>query len=208
MAAGDAIVGHVVTFGRVLREAGLEVGPGRVADALRALATVDLARQEDVYFSLRQTLVSRHDELELFDRAYAAWFLRAPVLPPVRQRSAAELVTQVGETPIDRLRVADPDLEPGEPLELGASGHELLRDRDFAELSGDELRRVRTQVRPGMTGLWQVEAADSPSIYLYRRLDLYYVENWTVVDDLSILARTAWTVVARGALRLRRGDRS
>ena len=84
MAAGDAIVGHVVTFGRVLREAGLEVGPGRVADALRALDAVDLTRQEDVYFALRQTLVSRHDELELFDRAFRAWFLRAPVLPPRR----------------------------------------------------------------------------------------------------------------------------
>ena len=99
MAAGDAIVGHVVTFGRVLREAGLEVGPGRVADALRALDAVDLARQEDVYFSLRQTLVSRHDELDLFDRAFSAWFLRAPVLPPVRTRDAADTVTRVGEAP-------------------------------------------------------------------------------------------------------------
>ena len=96
MAAGDAIVGHVVTFGRVLHEAGLEIGPGRVADALRALDAVDLARQEDVYFSLRQTLVSRHDELDLFDRAFSAWFLRAPVLPPVRSRSAAEVETRVG----------------------------------------------------------------------------------------------------------------
>ena len=83
----DAVVRHVVTFGRVLREVGLEVGPGRVADALRGLAAVDLTRQEDVYFALRQTLVSRHDELDLFDRAFNAWFLRAPVLPPVRDRA-------------------------------------------------------------------------------------------------------------------------
>ena len=38
----DAVVRHVVTFGRVLREVGLEVGPGRVADALRGIAAVDL----------------------------------------------------------------------------------------------------------------------------------------------------------------------
>ena len=98
MAAGDAIVGHVVTFGRVLHEAGLEVGPGRVADALRALDAVDLARQEDVYFSLRQTLVSRHDELDLFDRAFSAWFLRAPVLPPVRARTAADTLVAFAAT--------------------------------------------------------------------------------------------------------------
>ncbi len=146
MPAGDAILGHVVTFGRVLHEAGLEIGPGRVADALRALDAVDLARQEDVYFALRQTFVSRQDELELFDRAFGAWFLRAPVLPPVRSRSAAEVETRVGQAPSDRLRQREADDEDGgqdDPLELGASGHELLRDKDFAELTGDELRRLR-----------------------------------------------------------------
>ena len=147
MAAGDAIVGHVVTFGRVLHEVGLEVGPGRVADALRALDAVDLARQEDVFFSLRQTLVSRRDELDLFDRAFSAWFLRAPVLPPVRTRPAAETVTRVGESPSDRLRSQGEDEDAdGDPLELGASGHELLREKDFAELTGDELRHVRVLI--------------------------------------------------------------
>src|SRR5207247_2150890 len=75
--AGNAVVGHVVTFGRVLREAGLEVGPGRLADALAGLDQVDLERQDDVYWTLRQTLVSRADDLEPFDRAFRAWFLRA-----------------------------------------------------------------------------------------------------------------------------------
>ena len=144
MAAGDAIVGHVVTFGRVLREAGLEIGPGRVTDALRALDAVDLARRDDVYFSLRQTLVSRHDELSVFDRAFEAWFLRTPVLPPERMRPPEQV-----------LRVVQPSAEGAyedghdaddEPLELGASGDELLRDKDFAELSEDELRRVRDLV--------------------------------------------------------------
>src|SRR3970040_45144 len=84
---GTAIVRYVVTFGRVLREVGIEVGPGRAADAVRGLGSVDLTRQEDVYFTLRQTLVSRHDELELFDRAFAAGFLRGPVAPIVRQQN-------------------------------------------------------------------------------------------------------------------------
>ena len=147
MATGDAILGHVVTLGRVLHEAGLEIGPGRVADSLRALDAVDLARQEDVYFALRQTLVSRQDELDLFDRAFGAWFLRAPVLPPVRSRSGAEVETRVGQAPTDRLRRREEDGEQedetGDPLELGASAQELLRNKDFSELTGDELRRLR-----------------------------------------------------------------
>ena len=138
----DAVVRHVVTFGRVLREVGLEVGPGRVADALRGIAAVDLTRQEDVYFALRQTLVSRHDELDLFDRAFNAWFLRAPVLPPVRAVQSPLQQEKVGESLSDAAG-GEPDDEMGDPLELGASGHELLRDKDFAEMTPDEYRRVK-----------------------------------------------------------------
>src|SRR5438045_8468134 len=75
---GSAVVRHIVMFGRVLREAGLEVGPGRVADALRGLDAVELESREDVYWTLRQTLVSRREDLEAFDLAFEAWFLRAP----------------------------------------------------------------------------------------------------------------------------------
>ena len=142
MTAGG-LVAHVVTFGRVLREVGIEVGPGRLTDALRALDRVDLSRQEDVYFSLRQTLVSRHDELALFDRAFMAWFLRAPVLPPARVANDPQAVQRAADLLVDR---ADPDAEDdgaGDPLELGESAHELLREKDFADMTADEFQRVR-----------------------------------------------------------------
>ena len=89
------MVRHVVTFGRVLREVGIEVGPGRVGDAVRGLGAVDVTRQDDVYFTLRQTLVSRHDELELFDRAFVAWFLRGPIAPLVRQKQRRRYADRV-----------------------------------------------------------------------------------------------------------------
>jgi uncharacterized protein len=142
MAAGDSIVTHVVTFGRILREVGLEVGPGRVADALRALDAVDLTRREDVYFSLRQTLVSRQDELDLFDRAFSAWFLRAPVVAPQRLVKPVEQLHRLSDTFADR---SGDDDESGaeERIDLGASGQELLKEKDFGEMSPDEFRRVR-----------------------------------------------------------------
>jgi exopolysaccharide biosynthesis polyprenyl glycosylphosphotransferase len=49
---------------------------------------------------------------------------------------------------------------------------------------------VRLSVPPGVTGLWQVEARDNPSFYAYRRLDMFYVENWSVLLDFSILLGT------------------
>src|SRR5919206_536796 len=55
-----------------------EVGPARIADALAGLDRVGIGAQDDVYWALRTTLVSRAEDIESFDRAFAAWFLRAP----------------------------------------------------------------------------------------------------------------------------------
>lgn len=138
---GTAIVRHVVTFGRVLREVGVEVGPGRVLDALRGLAAVDLTRQEDVYYALRQTLVSRRDDLELFDRAFAAWFLRGPTVPLVRQSTDhGDHLVGGSLTKGDGARETEP---AGDSIELGASERELLREKDFAAMTPGEFERCR-----------------------------------------------------------------
>ena len=78
----------------MLREAGLEVGPGRIADALTGLDRVGLEGRDDVYWTLRTTLVSRHDDLDAFDRAFNAWFLRAPVRPQQREGDELQLARQ------------------------------------------------------------------------------------------------------------------
>ncbi|HXW79376.1 MAG TPA: sugar transferase [Acidimicrobiales bacterium] len=64
----------------------------------------------------------------------------------------------------------------------------------------DELQR-RHEMRPGITGLWQVEARDNPSFSAYRRLDLHYVDDWSLGLDFAILASTGHEMVVR-ALRV------
>lgn len=61
----------------------------------------------------------------------------------------------------------------------------------------DELRR-RHQVKPGITGPWQLEARDNPSFNAYRRYDLAYVDSWSLIWDLMILCGTVQAVVVRG----------
>jgi uncharacterized protein with von Willebrand factor type A (vWA) domain len=139
---GDGLVRQVVTFGRVLREAGLEIGPGRVSDALRGLDAIELARRDDVYWTLRQTLVSRAEDLDAFDRAFAAWFLRSPELAPPRTPQS-ERVRGVRTASRDG---RDEAVEAGADRDERAAGwsaEELLRRKDFAELTRDELTRLR-----------------------------------------------------------------
>jgi exopolysaccharide biosynthesis polyprenyl glycosylphosphotransferase len=58
----------------------------------------------------------------------------------------------------------------------------------------------RLRVRPGLTGLWQVSGRSDLSWDESVRLDLYYVDNWSMVQDVSILAKTLGAVLgSRGA---------
>ena len=62
----------------------------------------------------------------------------------------------------------------------------------------DAVRRLR--VRPGMTGLWQVSGRSDLSWVDSLRLDLWYVDNWSLALDAQILLRTAGAVLrGRGA---------
>ena len=69
---------------------------------------------------------------------------------------------------------------------------------EVALYTGRMDRRLR--VRPGMTGLWQVSGRSSLTLEEAIRLDLYYVDNWSMLQDLAILGRTLGAVVSsRGA---------
>ena len=141
----DAFVRHVVTFGRVLREAGLEIGPRRLCDALTALDEVDLRRSDDVYWALRATLVTGRDEIEPFDRAFSAWFLRAPVRPPSRERPQ-KLQLQPAQARRGERRESRDDSDDGDRKEVGWSPHEMLRRKDFAAMTPEEFGELRALI--------------------------------------------------------------
>jgi len=87
--------------------------------------------------------VSRHDELELFDRAFVAWFLRGPVAPLVRQKDHRRFASKLVRDTLESGRDRDDVEVAGDPVELGASEHELIRAKDFAEMTPEEFERVR-----------------------------------------------------------------
>jgi lipopolysaccharide/colanic/teichoic acid biosynthesis glycosyltransferase len=72
---------------------------------------------------------------------------------------------------------------PPLPSEVAAYEHDVSR---------------RLLVKPGLTGLWQVSGRSNLSWQDSVRLDLYYVENWSLAGDLMILLKT-FRAVFRGA---------
>lgn len=61
----------------------------------------------------------------------------------------------------------------------------------------DALLTQRLRVKPGITGMWQVNGRSNASFEDYTRLDLYYVDNWSLTTDVAILLKTVPVVMFR-----------
>ncbi|HEV7556522.1 MAG TPA: VWA domain-containing protein, partial [Kofleriaceae bacterium] len=152
------LAANVVHFVRLLRRAGMTVGPGDALDAERAVAAVDILRKEQFYAALHATLVRRRSDHELFDEAFRL-FWRDPMgatsalallLPQVRtptQRSISRRLSEAWRPPAATEPPAAPQQPPRVDTFLAYSADEVLRTRDFDQMSADELRRARVLVR-------------------------------------------------------------
>jgi exopolysaccharide biosynthesis polyprenyl glycosylphosphotransferase len=79
--------------------------------------------------------------------------------------------------------------------EMSLVGPRPLPLRDYVQL--EDWHRRRYRVLPGMTGLWQVSGRIELTFDDLVRLDFYYLENWSIWLDISILAKTLPAVIAR-----------
>jgi exopolysaccharide biosynthesis polyprenyl glycosylphosphotransferase len=79
--------------------------------------------------------------------------------------------------------------------EMSVVGPRPALASEAAEWSED--LRGRLRVKPGITGMWQVNGRSSASFDDYARHDLYYVDNWSLLTDLAIVAKTIPVVLGR-----------
>ena len=142
---------NLLLFGRVLRRLGLDVNPGRMMDLVSALDHIEIGRKQDFYHAARTLLVHDREDIPLFDEAFAmfwrkpaeSWDVewqgltrrrrRGPVLthPPL-QNAAPE---SGGSTSGQEMTVIE--------VTRTYSDRELLRQKNFAEMSEEEADAVK-----------------------------------------------------------------
>ena len=156
---GEVIAANVLHFTRLLRRAGVRVGPGDALDAQAAVAAIDVTRREQFYWALHAVLVRRHADHPLFDEAFRL-FWRDPMgansalsllLPQVRTPVAKNLSRRLSEAWRPPQPHAPPPTTAPPPAEVDAflaySDDEVLRNRDFDEMTADELVDARRVIR-------------------------------------------------------------
>ncbi|MBA3350761.1 MAG: VWA domain-containing protein [Actinobacteria bacterium] len=147
---------HLVGFGRELRARGLPVGTGRILDFCRAAGVLAPADRRSLYWSGRSTLISRPEDAEVFDSAFAAYFGRAEVDETKstlfdwlgRTQAPAGEITVEGEEPGSLAGFAEAEeAEGGAAGRMVASAAEMLRDKSFDSLSEDERNHAALLIR-------------------------------------------------------------
>ena len=140
------LIAHLTRFCRALREHGLLVGPQETADAIRAVERMGLMTEARVYWSLRALLVSRREQLSVFDRLFAQFWNFEPLSrSPERQPEPTPNLGQtrtVGRLPRG-LGVPEDDPESKDTviqlLRTGASARHATAQRDLSPLADEDL---------------------------------------------------------------------
>ncbi|MQA33551.1 vWA domain-containing protein [Modestobacter roseus] len=142
------VVSTVLGFARTLRNAGVAASPDRVEAMLAAVAHLDVLDATAVYWAGRLTLCGSPDDLDRYDAAFAAWF--SGQVPRGRPRGGDEPARLATVAPLTGGGTGDAGEEPSD-LATKASGAEVLRHRDVAELTVAErveLRRLFALLAP------------------------------------------------------------
>jgi uncharacterized protein with von Willebrand factor type A (vWA) domain len=153
MPDGPDLLPRLAAFARLLHDAGLDAGPGRLATATRALGLVDIREQAAFRDTLRACFVSRREELPLFEAAFDIFWappdprVRAGLIPgrsralPLPPERARAWLQALGMNRSQAGREAQEDGVP--PSSSGYSAEELLRQKDFEDLTWLEAEQVR-----------------------------------------------------------------
>ena len=159
----EKLAPNIMHFGRVLRAAGLPIGPGKIIDATQAVMAVGIQSRSDFYWALHAVFVNRRDQHVLFDQAFHIFWKD----PKLLERMMGVLLPSVDgdeepmpeEQPLRRLQEAlaqqqekegQSDEEQEQEIELDAamtvSERELLQTMDFEEMSADEIQAAKVAI--------------------------------------------------------------
>ncbi len=152
---------NIVYFARALRKAGVRVGPASVKDAIEAVLAAGIGSRDDFYWTLHAVLVTRHEDHAVFDEAFRLFWkpreliekmlaMFSPVAPDHRERQkprAAE--NRASQAMFEGRQKNQPPREIPE-IEVDArfttSGNEVLRGKDFAQMTAAELGDARREI--------------------------------------------------------------
>lgn len=132
-----------VAFARILRGAGLDVPLDSVIIFVNALGQLGLEDRNDVYWAAHATLIRRHEDTPIFDRAFAVfWDQRIAIDAANIERELVSMTLLIDDENASADDTAGEPVDDENTIMLRFSSVETLREKDFAEYNPAELREA------------------------------------------------------------------
>ena len=150
---------NILYFARALRDAGLRVGPASVVDAVRAVKAAGIGSRDDLYWTLHCVFVSRKEDHPVFDEAFKLFWrsrdlmekiiemfspVANPDKPPEKQKAGQSRAAEALFQQEDKPRQDRMEIEVDATLSMSAN--EVLRKKDFAQMSSEEFAAARQAI--------------------------------------------------------------
>ena len=149
------ISAHLVGFVHLLRSMGIQVGSGQLIDLAQGLTFVSLTDREALHDAARCTLITKPEDLPLFEAAFGFYFR------PISGFDPAQMAIPIIRIPQRPLRIPRKKPVAGENpgddssdteehkvgVTLAYTASETLRTRDFGSFSYDEVQQARVMMR-------------------------------------------------------------
>ena len=151
---------NIVHFARTLRKAGLRVGPSAVVDAIEAVLAAGIGSRDDFYWTLHSVLVTRHEDHAVFDEAFRLFWrsreliekmlaMFSPVAADMREKPApraaeSRVASALMSAQERQARQEIPQVEVD--ARFTTSGNEVLRGKDFAQMTADEIAQAKAEI--------------------------------------------------------------
>lgn len=178
------LVRNITHFARALRKAGLPIGPGRVLDAVQAVAAAGFTSREDFYWALHACFVTKPEQRLVFAQVFRLFWrdpryleqMMAAMLPAIRgvqeERAAKPAEKRAAEALLDGM-LDQPDIPAEEPegteIDIDASrtatAEERLKTLDFEQMSTAEIaaaKRILAQLELPVTPIQSRRLMASP----------------------------------------------
>jgi uncharacterized protein with von Willebrand factor type A (vWA) domain len=158
--AEGRIADNIVYFARTLRKAGMRVGPAAVKDAIEAVLSAGIGTREEFYWTLHAVLVNRREDHATFDEAFRLYWrsreliekmiaMFSPVAPDMKEKSKPK----PAESRVSEALLGQNDRQTKQEIpeiefdaRFSVSGNEVLRAKDFAQMTARELLDARASI--------------------------------------------------------------
>lgn len=184
---GDGrIVDNIVYFARVLRKAGLKVGPAAVRDAVEAVQIAGIGSREEFYWVLHSVFVKRREDHQVFDQAFRLFWRTRDLIEkmiamfsPVAIENRQKEKLKAGETRVSQAlfegheKSRPPEEKPVIDIDARqtSSGNEVLRQQDFAQMTAVELAQAKRAIAELALPFDQVETRRFRPSATAKRID-------------------------------------